>query len=116
MPAERFQTKLVFSLSGIKLSPVHGPIILARGSSAIDYRRECLVTSLGSTGNECGWAIQMHKDTKVELQYLYFPDPDEHPDLTLRQPDAPAPMVFTSSGWFHNSIDLAKLEPIGAPR
>ncbi|MCP2514125.1 hypothetical protein M5J07_04185 [Achromobacter mucicolens] len=116
MPTERFQTKLVFSLSGIKLSPVHGPIILARGSSAIDYRRECLVTSLGSTGNECGWAIQMHKDTKVELQYLYFPDPDGHPDLMLRQPDAPAPMVFTSSGWFHNSINPAKLEPIGAPR
>ena len=95
---DRFQTKLVFSLNGIRLSPVHGPIILARGASAIDYRRECLVTSLGSTGKECGWAIQMHKDTEVELQYLYFPAPDEQPDLILRQPGAPAPMVFTSSG------------------
>jgi len=116
LPAERFQIKLVFSLNGNRLSPVHGPIILARGASAIDYRRECLVTSLGSTGNECGWAIQMHKDTKVALQYLYLPDPDKHPDLTLRQPDAPAPMVFTSSGWLHDSIDPTKLEPLGAPR
>jgi len=115
MPGDRFQTKLAFTLGGNKLAPVNGPIAYATGTSPIDYRLECLVTPLGGTGSECGWAIQMHEDTQVALEYLYFPDPEQQPGLALLQPDAPTPLVFTSSGWFTESIDSVKLEPVGAP-
>ncbi|MNT36063.1 hypothetical protein D3C72_1721230 [compost metagenome] len=88
----------------------------AAGTSPIDYHRECLITSLGGTGKECGWSIQMHEDTKVALEYLYIPHPEQQPGLALPQPDAPDPLVFTSSGWLSDPIDLAKLEPVGAPK
>jgi hypothetical protein len=115
MPGDRFQTKLALTLRGNKLTQVNGPIAYATGTSPIDYRLECLVTPLGGTGRECGWAIQMHEDTQVALEYLYFPDPEQQPGLALLQPDAPTPLVFTSSGWFTKPIDSAKLEPVGAP-
>jgi len=115
IPGERFQTKLAFTLRGNRLAQVNGPIAYAPGTNPIDYHLECLVTPLGGTGRECGWVIQMHEDTEVALEYLYFPDPDQQPGLALLQPDAPTPLVFTSSGWFTNSIDSAKLEPVGAP-
>jgi len=116
MPGERFQTKLAFTLEGSKLAPVNGPIAYATGTSPIDYRRECLVTPLGGTGRECGWAIQMHEDAEVTLEYLYFPDPEQQPGLALLQPEAPTPLVFTSSGWITDSINSAKLEPVRAPK
>lgn len=115
MPGDRFQTKLALTLRGNKLTQVNGPIAYATGTSPIDYRLECLVTPLGGTGRECGWAIQMHEDTEVALEYLYFPDPEQQPGLALLQPHAPTPLVFTSSGWLTNPIDSAKLEPVGAP-
>ncbi|WP_438858182.1 toxin VasX [Achromobacter spanius] len=115
MPGDRFQTKLALTLRGNKLTQVNGPIAYVTGTSPIDYRLECLVTPLGGTGRECGWAIQMHEDTEVALEYLYFPDPEQQPGLALLQPHAPTPLVFTSSGWFTNPIDSAKLEPVGAP-
>lgn len=115
MPGERFQTKLALTLRGDKLAQVNGPIAYAPGTNPIDYHRECLVTPLGGTGKECGWVIQMHEDTQVALEYLYFPDPEQQPGLALLQPDAPTPLVFTSSGWFTDPIDSAKLEPVGAP-
>lgn len=115
MPGDRFQTKLTLTLRGNKLTQVNGPIAYATGTSPIDYRLECLVTPLGGIGRECGWAIQMHEDTEVALEYLYFPDPEQQPGLALLQPHAPTPLVFTSSGWFTNPIDSAKLEPVGAP-
>lgn len=115
IPGERFQTKLAFTLRGNRLAQVNGPIAYAPGTNPIDYHRECLVTPLGGTGRECGWVIQMHEDTEVALEYLYFPDPDQQPGLALLHPDAPTPLVFTSSGWFTNPIDSAKLEPVGAP-
>ena len=115
MPGERFQTKLAFTLRGNRLAQVNGPIAYAPGTNPIDYHRECLVTPLGGTGRECGWAIQMHEDTEVALEYLYFPDPEQQPGLALLQPHAPTPLVFTSSGWFTDPIDSAKLEPVGAP-
>jgi hypothetical protein len=115
VPGDKFQTRLAFSLRGNKLSRVNGPIIHSAESSPIDYRRECLVTPLGGTGKECGWSIQMHEDAKVDLEYLYFPDPEQQPGLALLQPDAPTPLVFTSGGWFTDPIDSSKLEPVGAP-
>lgn len=116
MPGERFQTRFSFTLRGNKIARIDGPIMYAAGTSPIDYHRECLITSLGGTGKECGWSIQMHEDTKVALEYLYIPHPEQQPGLALPQPDAPDPLVFTSSGWLSDPIDLAKLEPVGAPK
>ncbi|EHK68159.1 hypothetical protein KYC_01669 [Achromobacter arsenitoxydans SY8] len=116
MPGERFQTTLSFTLRGTKITRVNGPIMHAAGINPINYDSECLVTPIGGTGKECGWSIQMHKDTKVALEYLYFPDPERQPGLALQQPDAPAALVFTSDGWFKSPIDPAKLEPVRDPR
>ncbi|MGO4582214.1 toxin VasX [Cupriavidus sp. 2TAF22] len=115
MPAEHFQTQLSFTLAGNELVPVQGPIVYAAGTSPIDYRRQCLITPLGHTGKECGWAIQMHEDTKVALKYLYLPAPVEQPGLAIDQPGAPTPLVFSSGGLFTDPIDPAKLEPVGTP-
>ncbi|WP_291382634.1 MULTISPECIES: toxin VasX [Achromobacter] len=116
IPADNFQTKMTFMLRGKQLSQVVGPAIHSIGTHPVDYHRECLVTPLGSTGRECGWSILMHKDTRVLFEYLYFPDPDDHPGTALQQPDAPTPMIFSSSGWFTDSIDSTKLEPVRAPK
>ena len=74
------------------------------------------MSTIGGTGRECGWSIQMHKDTKVALEYLCFPDPERQPGLALQHPDASAALVFTSDGWFKSPIDPAKLEPVRDPR
>lgn len=116
LTGEEFQTKLVVTLRGTELSRVDGPIAYAPGSNPIDYRRECLVTPLGSTSSECGWSIQMVEDAEVALEYLYFPDSERQPNLALRQPDAPKALVFSSGGWFSDPIDSAKLEPVEAPK
>ena len=57
----------------------------------------------------------MHEDAKVELTYLYRPDTQNLPSIVLEQPGAPEPLVFTSSGFFSDSIDPAKLAPVKAP-
>ncbi|MDH1522706.1 MULTISPECIES: hypothetical protein [Achromobacter] len=62
-----------------------------------------------------GWSIQMHKDARVALEYLYFPDPDSRPDIALRQPHAPTPLQFSSGGWLSDPISSALLEPIRSP-
>ena len=113
---QELQTKLVVTLHGNVLSRVDGPIVYATGSNPIDYRREYLVTPLGSTSSECGWSIQMDEDAEVALEYLYFPDPERQPTLALRQPDAPIALVFSSGGWFSDPADLAKLDPVEAPK
>ncbi|CAB3903243.1 hypothetical protein LMG26689_04598 [Achromobacter animicus] len=113
---EEFQTKLFVTLRGIMLTQIDGPIAYAPASNPIDYRRECLVTPLGSTSSECGWSIQMDEDAEVALEYLYFPDPERQPNLVLRQPNAPKSLVFSSGGWFSDPIDSAKLEPVEAPK
>ena len=95
---QEFQTKLVVTLRGNVLSQVNGPIVYAAGSKPIDYRRECLITPLGSTSSECGWSIQMDEEAEVALEYLYFPDPERQPTLALRQPGAPKALVFSSEG------------------
>jgi len=115
MPEENFQARLAFTLHGKKLTPIRGPIAHAAGRNPIDYRQECLVTRLGASGEECGWAIQMHEKTKVALEYLYFPDPESEPSLALRQPKAPTPLVFSAGGWFTDPIDSAHLDPVWGP-
>jgi len=116
IPGEKFQTKLAFTLNGSRLAPVEGPIAYAPGTIPVDYRHECLVTRLGARGSECGWSIQMHEDAKVELEYLYFPDPDSRPDIALRQPNAPKPLQFSSGGWLSDPISSALLEPVQRPK
>ncbi|WP_313371254.1 toxin VasX [Achromobacter animicus] len=113
---EEFQTKMFVTLRGIMLTQIDGPIAYAPASNPIDYRRECLVTPLGSTSSECGWSIQMDEDAEVAVEYLYFPDPERQPNLVLRQPNAPKALVFSSGGWFSDPIDSAKLEPVEAPK
>lgn len=116
IPGEKFQTKLAFTLNGSRLAPVEGPIAYVPGTTPVDYRHECLVTRLGARGTECGWSIQMHEDAKVELEYLYFPDPDSRPDIALRQPSAPEPLQFSSGGWLSDPISSALLEPVRRPK
>jgi hypothetical protein len=63
-----------------------------------------------------GWSIAMHEDTKVVLECFYQPDPNEHPEIAIIQPDAPAPMSFTAGGWFSPPIDESHLNPASAPQ
>ena len=114
IPGERFQTRLSVSLRGKKLH-VNKPIVYVNGHSPTNFLREYILDPLGHTGTECGWRIVMHEDAKVELEYLFFPDPEQQPAFALLQPDAPAPLVFTSGGWFSDPIDAAKLEPVREP-
>ncbi len=114
-PGEKFQTKIAFTLYGSRLTPLEGPIAYAPGATPVDYDHECLVTRLGARGSECGWSIQMHEDAKVELEYLYFPDPGSQPDIALRQPHAPTPLQFSSGGWLSDPISSALLEPVRRP-
>lgn len=104
------------SPAGTPLARIDGPIVYATGSNPINYKVQCLVTALGHTGNECGWAIQMHEDATVALEYLYLPDPETQPELAIDQPGAPAPLVFTAGGLFRAPIDTAKLEPVREPQ
>lgn len=115
-PGERFQARLALTLRGNPLARVDGPIVYPAGSNPINYKVQCLVTALGHTGNECGWAIQMHEDATVALEYLYLPDPETQPGLAIDQPGAPAPLVFTAGGLFRSPIDTAKLEPVRKPQ
>ncbi|KUY92256.1 hypothetical protein WS48_25440 [Burkholderia sp. RF7-non_BP1] len=114
-PGERFQTRLAITLRGDPMARVDGPIVYASGNP-INYNVQCLVTALGDTGNECGWAIQMHQDATVALEYLYLPDPETQPGLAIDQPGAPTPLVFTSGGLFRAPIDNTKLEPVKEPQ
>ncbi|MFD4841305.1 toxin VasX [Achromobacter sp. NPDC058515] len=115
-PGDRFQTKLTFSRHGKVLARTDGPVLHASGTSPVDYDRECLVTSLGYTGNECGWAISMHEDTEVGLEYLFFPDFEQSLGLAVAQPGAPAQLVFSSGGLLSDPIDITKLEPVRPPQ
>ncbi|CAB3827216.1 toxin VasX [Achromobacter animicus] len=112
---DRFQSRLSLTMRGRQLSHVDGPIAYAPGTKPVDYEVECIVSRLGGTGKECGWSILMHEDAEVALEYLYFPDPERHPTLAIRQPCAPAPLAFTSGGWFKEPIDQSKLEPVRPP-
>ena len=70
---------------------------------------------VGDAGVGRGWVITMHEDAKVEFEYLYRPDVKEQPTLALQQPEAPKPLVFTSSGWFSETIDESLLTPVRKP-
>ncbi len=104
------------SLHGQTLAPVEGPIVYATGTQPIDYRRQYLVTRGAALGVQRGWTLSLHEDAQVAVEYLYQPNPNEQPDLALTQPDAPAPLIFTSSGWFSGPIDEKKLAPVRATK
>ena len=112
---DRFQSRLSLTMRGRQLIQVDGPIAYAPGTSPVNYELECVVSRLGGTGKECGWSIFMHEDAEVALEYLYFPNPERHPTLAIRQPGEPAPLEFTSGGWFRDPIHQSKLESVRPP-
>ena len=97
------------------LTAAEGPIIHVAGRQGIDYRHHYLISRQATMGTERGWTVTMHEGAQVALEYLYQPNATEQPDLALTQPNAPAPLIFTSSGWFSDPIDEKVLAPVRAP-
>lgn len=111
-----FQSKLKVTLYGMPLETVDTSTAFCTPGACVDLNRQYVVGPLNNgPGPERGWRISMHEDAKVELTYLYRPDTQNLPSIGLEQPGAPEPLVFTSSGFFSDSIDPAKLAPVKAP-
>lgn len=90
--------------------------VIAYSGEAVSLETHFFYSPLvDGSGVEKGWVITMHEDAKVELEYLYRPDVKEQPTLALQQPEAPKPLVFTSSGWFSETIDESLLTPVRKP-
>ncbi|WP_447578558.1 toxin VasX [Achromobacter kerstersii] len=112
-----FQSKLRVTLYGKDLERVDDTIASCTPDARVDLNTQYVIGPLtDDKGAECGWRIGMHEDAKVKLEYLYRPDPKELPTIGLEQPGAPEPLVFTSSSFFFDSIDPAKLAPVRAPK
>ncbi|MEN5163658.1 toxin VasX [Achromobacter kerstersii] len=112
-----FQSKLHVTLYGKDLERVDDTIASCTPDARVDLNTQYVIGPLtDDKGAECGWRIGMHEDAKVKLEYLYRPDPKELPTIGLEQPGAPEPLVFTSSSFFFDSIDPAKLAPVRAPK
>ncbi|WP_155888017.1 toxin VasX [Cupriavidus sp. WS] len=112
-----FRTILQVRLKGKTLSQFRAEDALAKPGTEINLDTHYVIAPLtDGVGVERGWRIGMHEDAQVELQYLYRPDVESRPTLALEQPDAPNPLVFTSSGWFSKTIDPAKLSPVTKPK
>ncbi|KNE23794.1 toxin VasX [Achromobacter spanius] len=111
-----FQAKLKVTLYGMPLEAVDTSTAFCTPGACVDLSRQYVIGPLNNgPGAERGWRISMHEDAKVELTYLYRPDTQNLPSIGLEQPGAPEPLVFTSSGFFSDSIDPAKLAPVKAP-
>lgn len=111
-----FQSKLKVTLYGMPLETVDTSTAFCTPGACVDLNRQYVIGPLNNgPGPERGWRISMHEDAKVELTYLYRPDTQNLPSIGLEQPGAPEPLVFTSSGFFSDSIDPAKLAPVKAP-
>jgi len=111
-----FQSKLKVTLYGMPLETVDTSTAFCTLGACVDLNRQYVIGPLNNgPGPERGWRISMHEDAKVELTYLYRPDTQNLPSIGLEQPGAPEPLVFTSSGFFSDSIDPAKLAPVKAP-
>ncbi|CUI87394.1 toxin VasX [Achromobacter kerstersii] len=112
-----FQSKLHVTLYGKDLERVDDTIAFCTPGACVDLHTQYVIGPLtDDKGAERGWRIGMHEDAKVKLEYLYRPDPKELPTIGLEQPGAPEPLVFTSSSFFFDSIDPAKLAPVRAPK
>ncbi|MGV2896114.1 toxin VasX [Achromobacter sp. AGC78] len=111
-----FQSKLKVTLYGMPLETVDTSTAFCTPGACVDLNRQYVIGPLNNgPGPERGWRISMHEDAKVELTYLYRPDTQNLPSIGLEQPGAPEPLVFTSSGFFSDSIDPAKLALVKAP-
>lgn len=103
-------------LNGKLLSSLPFDEAVAYSGSSFGLETHFLVsTIMDDAGVARGWIITMHESAQVELEYLYRPDIKSQPTFALQQPDAPSPLVFTSSGWFSETIDPAKLAPVRKP-
>jgi hypothetical protein len=112
-----FHTILRVRLKGKELIKISAEAAMATPGLTINLDTHCIIGSLTTElGVERGWHIVMHQDASVELQYLYRPDVDLQPSLAVEQPGSPEPLTFTSSGWFTETIDPAKLNPVRAPK
>jgi len=112
-----FQSKLHVTLYGADLERVNDTIAFCTPGACVDLNTQYVIGPLtDGSGVERGWRIGMHEDAKVNLAYLYRPDPENMPSIGLEQPGAPEPLVFTSSSFLFDSIDPAKLAPVRAPK
>lgn len=103
-------------LKGRALTALRSDEVIAYSGDAVSLESHFFYSSLADeAGVERGWVITMHEDAQVELEYLYRPDVKEQPTLALQQPEAPKPLVFTSSGWFSETIDESMLAPVRKP-
>jgi hypothetical protein len=105
---ERFAWSISVTLNGRKLTDTEGPIIHATGSQLFNYEHQYLIRHNTQMERESDWTISMHEDSKVSLEHLYQPSPQEQPTLILTQPTAPIPLIFTASGWLSETIDDKK--------
>ena len=111
-----FQSTLRVTLYGEPVMTIDAVMGGSSPGTRVNLYTHCVIGPLtDGQGLERGWRISMHKDAKVELRYLYRPDPEKLPSIGLEQPGAPEPLVFTSSGLFSDSIDPARLAPVKAP-
>lgn len=62
------------------------------------------------------WAIPIHEEAAVELGYLYQPDRQSIPEVTLLQQGTPGLWGFMSGGFFPDPVDMDKLAPAEAPK
>ncbi|MEG1340950.1 MAG: hypothetical protein RSD81_09200 [Pseudomonas sp.] len=115
MKGERFSWIIQVTLNQQLLTLIEGPIVHASDHSGIDYHRQYLIRRESVEGTGRSWKITMHEDAKVALEYLYHPNFNEQPDLAITQPNAPAPIIFTSGGWFSDPIDNELLAPVRPP-
>lgn len=111
-----FRAEFQVRLKGRVLTALRSDEVIAYSGDAVSLDSHFFYASLADdAGLERGWVITMHEDAQVELEYLYRPDVTEQPTLCLQQPEAPNPLVFTSSGWFSETIDQALLSPVRKP-
>lgn len=111
-----FRAEFQVRLKGRVLTALRSDEVIAYSGDEVSLDSHFFYASLADdAGLERGWVITMHEDAQVELEYLYRPDVTEQPALCLQQPEAPNPLVFTSSGWFSETIDQALLSPVRKP-
>jgi hypothetical protein len=114
---EHFDSKLRVTLRGKTLPPIDPQVLKSQGSFMLNLDENCFISPLtNNQGVERGWAIAMHEDAAVELEYLYQPDRLSMPEVALLQQGAPRPLVFTSGSLFSDPIDMDKVTPVEAPK
>ena len=114
---EDFRALVTVELNGQPLRRMPAEEALATSAREINLDTHFVIAPLtDGKGAERGWQIAMHEDAHVKLEYLYRPDTTSRPTFALQQPDAPEPLVFTSTGWLNfHEINPDKLAPVRKP-